>query len=179
MAAFTSSSYGGAKCHLTIISRPGLRGRAPKPLRGFAAAAGGLKPTMSRESVLLFLADAILVTHVLFVLFVTFGLVSIYLGQLLRWRWIRDRIFRIAHLLAIGIVVVQSWIGVICPLTKWEMLLRETAGAEVYSGSFVQNWLHKLLYYGAPEWVFVVLYTVFGGLVLASWYLVRPNQSRA
>jgi len=130
---------------------------------------------MSRETLLLLLADAILVTHVLFVLFVVFGLVAIYAGYFLKWPGVRNRVFRIAHLIAIGIVVIQSWVGVICPLTTWEMALREEAGAAAYSGSFIQHWLQALLYYNAPEWVFIVLYTAFGGLVLASWYVVRPD----
>jgi hypothetical protein len=130
---------------------------------------------VSKESLLIFLADAILVVHVLFVFFVVFGLLAIYVGFFLKWHWIRNRAFRILHLFAIGIVVVQSWIGAICPLTIWEMALREEAHSASYTGSFIHHWLQRLLYYSAPEWVFIVLYTGFGGLVLASWYLVRPK----
>ena len=131
---------------------------------------------MTQESLLILLADAILVTHVLFVTFVVIGLVLICLGYFIKWSWVRNRTFRILHLLAIGFVVVQSWLGAICPLTIWEMAIREKADMEVYSGSFIQHWLQDLLYYNAPEWVFIVLYTVFGSLVLVSWYLVRPDK---
>ncbi|WP_461482337.1 DUF2784 domain-containing protein [Porticoccus sp.] len=130
---------------------------------------------MSKEALLILLADAILVAHALFVFFVVFGLLAIYFGYFLNWHWVRNRAFRILHLFAIGIVVVQSWIGVICPLTIWEMALREATHSESYSGSFIQHWLQNLLYYSAPEWVFIVLYTGFGALVLASWYIVRPK----
>lgn len=133
---------------------------------------------MRKESLLLFLADMVLVIHVLFVFFVVFGLVAIYLGYFLNWHRVRNRAFRILHLLAIGIVVIQSWAGVICPLTTWEIALREATGAETYAGSFIQHWLQALLYYNAPDWVFMLLYTGFGGLVLASWYLVPPNARR-
>ena len=125
------------------------------------------------------LADAVLIAHVLFVLFVVFGLILIYLGFFLDWRWVRSRVFRLLHLLAIGVVVLQSWFGVICPLTTWEMALREKAGSGVYSGLFIQHWLHELLYYTAPAWVFVLAYTVFGALVLASWFVVRPSPWRS
>lgn len=131
---------------------------------------------MSQESLLIFLADVILITHVLFVCFVLFGLVAIYLGYFLKWHWVRNFIFRTVHMAAIGIVVIQSWIGVVCPLTTWEMSLREKAGTEIYAGSFIQHWLQNLLYYSAPEWVFVTLYTSFGVLVLASWFLVNPRR---
>ena len=121
------------------------------------------------------LADTLLVLHVVFVAFVVVGLLAIYLGHFLNWNWVRNRWFRLGHLLAIGIVVVQSWIGVICPLTTWEMALRERAGEASYEGSFIQYWLHAILYYSAPEWVFILSYTVFGGLVLISWFLIRPH----
>lgn len=129
---------------------------------------------MSRETLLVILADTVLITHVLFVAFVVAGLVGIYAGWFLKWKWVRNRTFRSLHLLAIAIVVFQSWLGIICPLTSWEMALREAAGAEAYSGSFVQYWLQTLLYYSAPDWVFILAYTGFACLVLASWFLVRP-----
>lgn len=131
---------------------------------------------MSRELLLLLLADAILVVHVLFVCFVVFGLVAVYLGYFLNWLWVRNLSFRLLHLLAIGIVVLQSWLGVICPLTIWEMALRKEAGAGTYADSFIQHWLHQLLYYTAPDWVFILLYSAFGLLVLVSWFLVRPKR---
>lgn len=131
---------------------------------------------MSRASVLLLLADAILVVHVLFVCFVVFGLLAIYLGYALNWQWVRNLRFRLLHLVAIGIVVVQSWLGMICPLTVWEMALRKQAGAGTYAGSFIQHWLHQLLYYSAPDWAFMLLYSAFGLLVLASWFVVRPGS---
>ncbi len=120
-------------------------------------------------------ADAILVTHVLFVAFVVLGLILIFVGKFLSWLWVRNPWFRVTHLLGIGVVVLQSWFGVICPLTIWEMDLRSKAGETIYEGSFITHWLNELLYYQAPSWVFVVCYTVFGGLVLASWFLVRPR----
>jgi len=122
-----------------------------------------------------FFADALLVTHALFVVFVVLGLVFVFAGKFLSWQWVRNPWFRAAHLLGIGVVVLQSWFGVICPLTIWESGLRSKAGESVYEASFIAHWLNKLLYYQAPWWVFVVCYTVFGLLTLASWYWVRPR----
>lgn len=134
---------------------------------------------MSQSSLLIFLADLVLITHVLFVLFIVIGMIATYLGYYLNWHWIRNRQFRIIHVLAISVVVVQSLTGAVCPLTLWEMELRENAGVTTYSGSFIQYWLHRFLYYSAPEWVFTVVYAGVGGLVLASWFLVRPQPAVA
>ncbi|MGH8119146.1 MAG: DUF2784 domain-containing protein, partial [Gammaproteobacteria bacterium] len=89
--------------------------------------------------------------------------------------WVRNPWFRVAHLLAIGVVVSQAWLGVLCPLTTLEMALRDRAGGAVYPGSFIAHWVEFLLYYRAPAWVFTLCYSVFGVLVAASWLAVRPR----
>lgn len=122
-----------------------------------------------------FAADALLLLHASFVLFVVAGLAVTIAGAYLRWQWVRSPWFRFAHLAAIGYVVVQAWLGRICPLTVWEMALRERAGDAVYRGAFMAHWLEELLYYQAPAWVFALVYTTFGALVLATWYWVRPR----
>jgi len=121
-------------------------------------------------------ADVVLMTHVLFVAFVVVGLILVYVGSILSWQWVRNFWFRASHLVAIGVVVLQSWFGMICPLTTWEMHLRAKAGKSIYDGSFITHWLDQLLYYQAPSWVFIACYTVFGGLVVFSWFVVRPNS---
>ena len=133
---------------------------------------------MSSDAVYLLTADILLLMHALFVLFVICGLLLIVAGRFLSWRWIRNPWFRLTHLVCIGVVVVQSWFGVVCPLTTWEMALRRHAGEVAYDGSFIAYWLSKFLYYQLPGWVFVVAYTLFGLLVLASWYWVRPDTFR-
>ena len=121
-------------------------------------------------------ADIVLFVHVCVVLFIVFGLFLILLGKKLNWNWVRNPWFRAAHLTAIGIVVLQSWVGEICPLTTWEMLLRAKAGEATYSGSFIAYWLGELLYYRAPDWVFILLYTLFAILVVFSWFWVKPRK---
>ena len=120
-------------------------------------------------------ADAVLLLHVLFVAFVVVGLLLILAGRLLSWDWVRNWWFRVIHLGAIGIVVLQAWLGVICPLTRLEMYLRDRAGDTTYAGSFVSHWLEAILYYRAPAWVFAVAYTLFAIVVVMSWVWVRPR----
>ncbi len=118
-------------------------------------------------------ADAILVIHFLFVVFVVFGLALILIGLRARWSWVHNRIFRIAHLAAIGIVVLQAWLGQLCPLTIWENNLRRLAGQSAYEETFVEHWLHQVLFYQAEPWVFAMIYTGFGVLVVLVWFLGR------
>ena len=132
---------------------------------------------MTDRELYLVAADAILIAHALFVAFVVFGLLLIILGGFRNWGWVRGFRFRILHLAAIGLVVLQAWMGAICPLTLWEMQLRELGGDLTYSGGFIAYWLHRLLYFRAPPIVFAVAYTLFAALVAASWFWVRPRRN--
>lgn len=124
------------------------------------------------------LADAVLVLHVGIVAFVVAGLALILVGNFAGWRWVNALWLRLAHLAAIGIVVAQSWLGVVCPLTTLEMWLRAKAGRATYAGGFIEHWLQRLLYWDAPAWAFTLVYTVFGLLVAASWYWFPPGRGR-
>jgi polyferredoxin len=128
------------------------------------------------DSFYLLAADTVLITHALFVVFAVGGALAIYIGYWLSWAWVRNYWFRLLHLGAIAFVVFESWLSIICPLTIWEMQLREKGNGSTYEGSFIQHWLHSALYYEAPEWLFIVIYTLFGGLVVASWFIVPPKR---
>jgi hypothetical protein len=130
---------------------------------------------MNSNALWLLAADAALFSHLLLVLFVILGLLLIFLGRLWQWSWVRNPWFRLAHLGTIAIVVLQSWFGIVCPLTTLEMWFRGKAGEAVYSGTFISHWMNSLLYYEAAPWVFAVCYTVFVVLVVACWFWVRPN----
>jgi Protein of Unknown function (DUF2784) len=119
-------------------------------------------------------ADVILFLHVFIVAFNVFGLILIFIGYFLKWSWVRNPWFRFAHVAAISVVIVQSWIGLACPFTTLEMALRSKAGETVYSGTFVSHWLESILYYQASPWFFVIIYTAFGAFVVVSWFMVRP-----
>ena len=122
------------------------------------------------------MADAVLLVHVMFVGFVVVGFALIIIGKGYAWSWVKNPWFRVIHLAAICLVVVQSWLGVLCPLTTWEMGFRSQAGDVVYAGSFLSHWLQYLVYFQAPDWVFMVCYSLFGAMVGLSWYWVRPRH---
>jgi polyferredoxin len=121
------------------------------------------------------LADVVLILHFAIVVFVVGGLVLTIVGNLNAWRWVNALWFRLAHLAAIGIVVVQAWLGATCPLTSLEMWLRANARETTYSGSFIEHWLQRLVYYEAPSWVFILVYSLFGLLVVATWWRFPPT----
>ena len=82
------------------------------------------------------LADAVLVLHLTFILFVVLG------GLLaLRWRGIAW-----VHLPAACWGAAVEFTGWICPLTPLENRLRLASGAPAYSRSFIEHYLVPLIY---------------------------------
>ena len=127
------------------------------------------------SSLSLLLANAVLVIHVGIAAFVVAGLLLVIVGNLEHWSWVNNAWFRIAHVAAMGIVVAESWLDFVCPLTTLEMWLRSRAGEASYGGGFIEHWLQQLLYYSAPPWVFAAVYTVFALAVLATWWYFPPR----
>ena len=124
------------------------------------------------------LADALLVLHFGIVLFVVGGLLAVVAGNWLGWRWANGWWFRLAHLVAIGIVLAQVLLGQLCPLTILESWLRVQAGQPSYTKSFIEHWLQRIIFYEAPFWVFTLAYTVFAVLVVAAWWYFPPTRRR-
>jgi hypothetical protein len=126
-----------------------------------------------------YLADGMVLLHVLYVAFVVVGQLAVIVAAGFRWEWGRNPWFRLTHLLAIGIVAVEAVMGWQCPLTRWEYQLRELAG-QPFDGSatFLGRMLHDLLFIDRyftdgrpPEAFFTTLYlatlvVVVQGLVM-------------
>jgi hypothetical protein len=119
-------------------------------------------------------ADALLVLHFAIVVFIVGGLVLTWAGAALGWGWVRNPWFRYLHLAAIGFVALEALIGMACPLTAWEDMLRGGARPE----SFVGRWVQRMLYYRAPEWIFTTAYAAWALATLATLRLVPPRARR-
>lgn len=122
------------------------------------------------------LADAVLGIHVAIVAFVIGGLLVVLVGGPRGWSWVLTPWFRWLHIAAIGIVVAESWLGMICPLTVLEHWLRGRAGEASYTGSFIGHWLHELLYIEAPPEAFIAVYTLFFLAVVGAWWRWPPRR---
>lgn len=82
------------------------------------------------------LADAVLIGHFLFIVWVACGAVAV--------NWRPGLVF--AHLPAIGWGVYVELSGRLCPLTPLEQQLRRAAGEQGYAGGFIDHYLVALIY---------------------------------
>lgn len=81
-------------------------------------------------------ADALLLTHLAFVLFVVCGGLLVLRWPKLAW----------AHVPAAVWGALVEMVGWICPLTPLEGALRRAAGDAGYSGGFIEHYLVATLY---------------------------------
>ncbi|MGH8251066.1 MAG: DUF2784 domain-containing protein [Steroidobacteraceae bacterium] len=84
------------------------------------------------------LADAVLVLHLAFILFVV-------LGGLLVLRWPK---LAWLHLPAVAWGALIEFAGFFCPLTPLEKWLRVSGGQAGYAGGFIEHYLTSLIYPG-------------------------------
>jgi len=120
------------------------------------------------------LADIVLIIHFLYVLFVVGSLPVIWIGAWLKLAFVRNPWFRYLHLAAILFVVAESLLGIACPLTLWENNLRRIETGS----SFIQHWLHFIIFYNVPETILTIAYSLFAGLVAMTfkWVPLRRTQ---
>jgi Protein of Unknown function (DUF2784) len=100
-----------------------------------------------------FLADAVLVLHGLFIVWVVLGGLAVIARPRLAW----------LHLPAVAWGVWISWSGRVCPLTPLEQSLRRAAGQAGYQGGFIEHYLTALIY---PAGLSVSLQILYGAVVL-------------
>lgn len=122
-------------------------------------------------------ADLTVVIHFSFVMFVLLGQILILIGALAGWNWIRNFKFRMIHLVSILFVVLESLLGIICPLTTWEKWLRDQAGETSYQGDFIAAWVHEVLFFEPNPALFTLCYSLFGLLVLITFFLAPPRRN--
>jgi hypothetical protein len=103
-----------------------------------------------------FLADAVVVVHFGFVVFVA-------VGGLLAWRWPRLLWLHVpAVVWGLGIVAV----GYDCPLTPLEKYFRRLGGEHEYQGGFVDRYIEDVVY---PDEYTPLLRAVAAVLIVVGW----------
>lgn len=84
----------------------------------------------------LLLADAVLLLHLAFIVFVVFGVLLVWRFPRLAW----------LHLPAVIWAGLIELIGFTCPLTPLENQLLRLGGEAGYSGGFIEHYLLPLIY---------------------------------
>jgi len=110
-------------------------------------------------------ADAVVVVHFGFILFVA-------VGGLLAWRWPR-LVWLHGPVVAWGIGIVV--LGFDCPLTPLEKHFRRLGAEEGYEGGFVDRYVEDVIY---PQEYTPLLRVLAGVAIIAGWAGVLVHRRR-
>ncbi len=119
-------------------------------------------------------ADAVIVVHFLFILFMLLGFLLTAYALVFRQKFFDWWLFRSLHLLGIFYVSSLSILGKYCPLTILENGLRlRYEASSVYSGSFIVHYLEKLIYPDVNPLV-IQIPTVFLAIFTIVVFIIKP-----
>lgn len=106
-----------------------------------------------------FLAEFVVLVHLAWIVFLIGGAV---VGR--RVRWVRR-----LHLAGLGFAMLLTAGGWICPLTYFEVWLREQGGGGGYRGTFLGHWAERLVYWEVPRWVVLLGVVMVAAVSMAAY----------
>lgn len=112
------------------------------------------------------LADAVVLVHFAFILFVA-------VGALLAWRWPR---MIWVHLPALAWGIGTVTIGFPCPLTALEKALDRRADGNVYEGGFIDRYVEDVVYPGEYS---SILRSLAAAVVVIGYVGLRRRRAQA
>lgn len=124
------------------------------------------------------LANLIAAVHIGYFLFIVLGTIAILAGPRLGWTWIRNLPFRLLHLAAVYVVLIEEVFGIACPLSVMQWGLRSAGGAGPEATAGLGGILDGLLFRTIPGWALDTLYWSAGVGLLLLLYLVPPHWRR-
>lgn len=121
------------------------------------------------------LADLIVAIHIAYVAYIIIGVMLILVGLRRKWNWVRNPWFRLTHLAAILIVVLELIFKTTCPLTVLEFKFRSLAGQPVTEATFVERLMYYILSGWLPGSLTNSVYVVVGVVVALTFVLAPPR----
>ncbi len=120
-----------------------------------------------------FFADTILILHFLVIIFIISLYFLIPYGYSKNWKFVKNYKIRLAHLMLIFFITLETFLGIICPLTTLENDLR----GQLYSETFISFWISKVIYWDLPTTFFIVVYTIFLIFAIILWLKFLPKKN--
>ena len=128
------------------------------------------KPVITYFQTFSIIADLILIVHFAIVAFITLGFFFIPIGYKFKWHLTYNKRLRFTHLTLMGLITTESLIGLTCPLTTIEKVLRNN----FHSKSFIDYWISKIIYWEIPSIFFMFIYSLCFFYTFLLWKIYPP-----
>jgi hypothetical protein len=111
------------------------------------------------------LADIVVFIHLLWILFLIFGV----------WGGIRNKKVKVIHISALAFAITIQVFSWYCPLTHLEAWLRAKHDPALsYSGSFIPHYVEKIVYIDLPPSLIFILSIFLAGISL--WLYLKKKK---
>jgi hypothetical protein len=130
------------------------------------------------------LADIVTLVHFSIAAFIVLGQLLILIGWPLRWEWVRNFWFRVAHLGTLTFIVVQTLCNFHCPLTMLEEYLRDGSLTNLQDSPAFVVFCHRILFWPAYTFDYsesvdltgpAIGFGTFLALVVLTWIMAPPR----
>ena len=116
-------------------------------------------------------SEIVLLFHFCIFLFVILSFFLIPLGYSRKWEWVKNKYYRLIHLILMGIIFIETILGFMCPLTILENFLRN----DIEINNKITQIIHQVMYWDLPTYQFIILYLLSLLYLIFLWFFFKPD----
>ena len=116
-------------------------------------------------------SEIVLLFHFCIFLFIITSFIFIPLGYHKKWKWVKNKYYRLIHLVLMGIIFIETILGFMCPLTILENFLRN----DIKINNKITQIIHQIMYWDLPTYQFIILYLLSLLYLIFLWFFFKPD----
>ena len=116
-------------------------------------------------------SEIVLLFHFTIFLFMVSSFFFIPFGYYKNWEWVKNKNYRLIHLFLMGIVLIETILGFMCPLTILENFLR----SDIKVNNKFTEIIHQIMYWNFLNYQFIILYLLSFLYLIFLWFFFKPN----
>ena len=116
-------------------------------------------------------SEIVLLFHFSIFLFMILSFILIPLGYHKKWKWVKNKYYRLIHLVLMGIIFIETILGFMCPLTILENFLRN----DIKINNKITQIIHQIMYCDLPTYQFITLYLLSLSYLIFLWFFFKPD----
>ena len=119
-------------------------------------------------------SEIVLLFHFCVFLFVILSFFLIPLGYYQKWDWVKNKYYRLIHLILMVIIFIETILGFMCPLTLLENFLRNN----IEINNKITQIIHQIMYWDLPTYQFIILYLLSLLYLIFLWFFFKPDLKK-
>ena len=116
-------------------------------------------------------SEIVLLFHFCIFLFIILSFFLIPFGYYQKWEWVKNKYYRLIHLILMGIIFIETILGFMCPLTILEKFLRN----DIEINNKITQIIHQIMYWDLPTYQFTILYLLSLLYLIILWFFFKPD----